>query len=175
MSITEEAPITAEAPVVGPTSSVADHLRATFVEAQQDREKDIAIPGYEELHVIFRPLTDYAQQRQAVSQSSRPGMSQATREIEVSIGDLIAASVSSYALVGGVRAEIGLPLGIGLYDFIFPSQDGERPEQRPGTDAEAVMLLFDNNTLRLMTIAGTIVQWSTGVSADTDEVLLGKF
>lgn len=155
-----------------PTNSVAEHLRASFRKAQSRKTKDVAIPGYDELHVVFRALDDYSEVRDGIAKIlSKRGIPESTREIEMGIQTLLMSSVDSYAMVAGEKVEIGLPLGVALYDYIWPAEDEN--EIRPQTDAEAVTMLF-LSTMSLMTVTAELDMWFKNTGVETDNEVLGE-
>lgn len=158
-------------PVIA-SQSVAEHLREAFRKRQSNKTIDLEIPGYSGgLFGTFRALDDYAEVRDAIQgPAKKMGISEADRDLEIAVNLLLLASVSSYAIVdGGQRVDIPHPLGLGLYDYIFPAED--EMEARPGSDSEAVHMLFQNS-MALMRTAGLFDQWSRGEGALTDEELV---
>ena len=167
-----------QALTVSPTQSVAEHLRESFRQRQGNKTKDVRIPGYDGLFVTFRALDDYTEVRDAIKDVARKrGISEGEREVEIAVRTLLLASVSSHAVINDRRVEIDLPLGLGLYDYIFPAEPGEEgdiiPEVRPESDTEAVVMLFDN-TMALVVTAASLDQWFRGEGVDTDEEILGN-
>lgn len=157
---------------VTPTPSVAEHLRESFRRRQGNKTKDVKIPGYDGLYVTFRALDDYTEVREAIKDIARKrGIPEGDREVELAVQTLLLAAVDSFAIINGERIDIGQPLGLGLYDYIFPEED--EGEERPMTDAQAVIALFDN-TMALMVTAATLDQWFRGEGVDTEEELLGE-
>jgi hypothetical protein len=161
---------------VRPTPSVAEHLRKSFRAKQGNKIESFPIAGYDGLFVTFRALDDYAEVRNAtVEVVKRRGVPEAEREIEIGIETLKLSSIGSYAIIDGQKIDIGLPLGVDLYDYIFaadPDAD-DAPEHRPQTDNEAIILLFDN-TMALMLLASRLDRWFKGEAISTDEELLGE-
>lgn len=161
---------------IRPTPSVAEHLRNSFRERQGNKVESFPIAGYDGLFVTFRALDDYAEVRNAVGEVvKRRGVPEAEREIEIGIETLKLSSIGSYAMIDGQKIDIGLPLGIDLYDYIFaadPDSDDE-PTHKPQTDNEAIILLFDN-TMALMLLASRLDRWFKGEAVTTDEALLGE-
>lgn len=156
-------------PAVEAAASVAEHLRASFKKAVERKTRDVKLPDYDELHVIFRALDDYAELRDGIRDVvDRPGLADAEREIEISLRTLVMSSVDSYAVIEGEKHEIGLPLGAALYDYINPPAEGE---QRALTDEQATLLLF-RGTMALMTVSGELSTWFGNVGQATDTELV---
>lgn len=156
-------------PVIA-SQSVAEHLREAFRKRQSNKTVDLEIPGYGGLFGTFRALDDYAELREAIQDvAKKRGISEADREVEIAASTLLLASVSSYALVDGQHVDIPHPLGLGLYDYIFPAED--EMEARPGSDSEAVHMLFDNS-VSLVVTAARLERWFAGEGVATDGELL---
>lgn len=159
--------------VTAPAKSVSERLRESFVRSQAVKTQDIAIPGYDELHVIFRVLDDYTELRRVLrgAQLRNRHLPESAQEIQASIETLILASVDSYAVVDGQRIDIGLPLGLALYDYIFPvsAEDPAKPSLRPTKDGEAVTMLF-GSTVALMFVASQldVVSKMAAITAETE-------
>jgi hypothetical protein len=156
------------------TQSVMDVLRAGYDEAAQKRpERDVVIPGYgepnSELHILYRSIDDYEDVRNETRKAlAKKALSPAKREMELGKQTLLAASTSSYALIKGVRHEIGLPLGLELYAQMFPNRPG------PGTDGEACILLFHGKTSVMMNQYANLDQWMRKGGLDDPEEMLGE-
>lgn len=161
-----------------PVRSPADMLRAAYEAAVADVEpKDIQVLGYgepdTELHVLYRMLDDYEEVRQGLRPSrAERNKSQARKEIEVAIDTLLLASVGSYALIGGEQHDIGQPLGLGLYEYLFP--DDGSGKARPGNDRQAVIMLYHGKTLRIASDAAELDQWIKAGGVDAEELALGE-
>ena len=143
-------------PKIGPALSVAERLRANIVKAQQRRTQDLVFPNSEELHILFRPLDDFTELHDVLNPEKLAGMAEGTAEVQAAINTLAASSVDSYAVIDGDRVDIGLPLGLKLYDYIFPVEDGEI---RPQTDGEAISLMFGGDTVALVMFARKLDVW----------------
>ena len=143
-------------PKIGPALSVAERLRANIVKAQQRRTQDLVFPNSEELHILFRPLDDFGELRDVLNIDGMNSLSESKQEIQAAINTLAASSVDSYAVIDGDRVDIGLPLGLRLYDYIFPVEDGE---VRPQTDGEAISLMFAGDTVALVMFARKLDVW----------------
>ena len=160
-----------------PTLSVADLLRKGYNDAAAAKPpKDILIPGYgepdTELHGLFRILDDYEEVRDGLKESMRQrNVKPAQRELEGGMDTLLMASIGSYAVVNGQRHEIGHPLGVELYDYLFPD-DGS---PRPGNDRQALVLLFHRKTMPIMTAYMELDQWIRRGGVDAEEESLGNF
>jgi hypothetical protein len=133
-------------PVGTPELSVAERLRANFEKAQARKTQEFEFPTIEGLYIVFRPINDFAEAQAAIG-GVDDRLTEAQKEIELALQMLVASSIDSYAMVDGKRFDIGLSLGVGLYDYLFPSENGE---VRPTTDAEAVSLMFGQDTLGLV-------------------------
>lgn len=159
------------------TPTVADLLRQGYQEAQQAREpKDIVLHGYgepvSELHVTFRCLDDYEEVRDALREAlKKQGLKPAQRELAAGIETLALAATDSYALINGERHELGLPLGLALYDHLFPATDGSA---RPMNDAQAITMLFHSKTMPIMTAYAELDQWIRRGGRDAEEETLGN-
>jgi hypothetical protein len=125
-----------------PEQSVAERLRANFEKAQARRTKALQFPPIEGLYIVFRPIIDFAEVEAAL-ESVSDALPKSQMAIENAIRLMIVSSVDSYAMVDGERREIGLKLGVQLYDMIFPAENGEI---RPQTDGEAVTRMFTTET-----------------------------
>ncbi len=121
-----------------PEPSVAERLRANFARAQARATQEFELPTIEGLWIVFRQLTDIAEVQDSLAEVNEH-LAPSQVSIEAATRMLVASSVDSYALIDGTRHEIGLRLGLGLYDHLFPAENGEI---RPATDAEAVALMF---------------------------------
>lgn len=174
-----------EAPTVGQVAegpqaalTPADTLRAAYEAATATVEpKDIQVRGYgepaSELHVLYRMLDDYAEVRDGLRGARGRGKVQpATRELEMAMDTLHMASVGSYALVNGERHEIGHPLGLELYNYLFP--DDGSGKARPGTDRQAIVMLYHGKTLPITLAYTELDQWIKNGGVDAEELALGE-
>lgn len=132
-------------PVGVPELSVADRLRANFAAAQSQRTQEFEFPPISGLYIVFRTIEDFGEAHDTIM--GNPGLPAAQQEIAMAINLLVASSIDSYAIVDGDRHDIGLKLGVDLYDLIFPAEEGQI---RPRTDGEAVALMFGADTLSLV-------------------------
>ena len=159
------------------TQSVLDTLRASAIRKRAHKKRDWPIADYDGLYVTFQLLEDYNTTRAQLLQTlKRRGVSAGSREISIALKMLIAASVDSYAIVNDQRYELGLPLGIDLYDQLWPagrSVEGQ-PAGRPRNDEQAVIMLFGGNTVRITSLAAELDQWFKGVLDDTADELVGE-
>lgn len=156
--------------------SPAAILLAGYRDAQANREpKDMILHGFgepvSELHVQFRVLDDYEEVRTTIREAlSAKGLSAGQREVRIGIETLLMAACGSYAIVNGARHEIGHPLGLELYDYLFP-EDGQA---RPMTDSQAVVLLFHSNTTLIMTTYAELDMWLKRGGREAEDEVLGN-
>lgn len=161
-----------------PTLSVAELLRAAYEDAAAAREpKDIQIYGYgepdTELHVLLRMVDDLEEISDALRPAMRrKGVKPTQRQLDVAIDTLLLASVGSYAVVNGERHDLGVPLGLELYDQLFPDDGSGKP--RPATDRQAVVLLFHNKTLPIATAFVAYDNWVKAGGVEAEEEALGE-
>lgn len=160
--------------VPAPEESVAERLRASLARSLAGTTQDLRVPGYDELHLVFRALSDWGEFRDAVREAQIDARyaREADQEIKVATTTMLLACVDSYAVVDGVKAPIGEKLGLPLYDYIFPA-DGTG-EYRPQTDGEAVILLFGGDTVALMMFAGQLNIWSKAQEMAAEAALAGN-
>lgn len=125
-------------PVGAPEPSVAERLRANFEKAKQQHTQELQHPMIEGLFIVFRSIDDFAEANTAFD-GINDYLSDDQKQIELALKLLVSSSVSSYAIVDGQRHEIGLPLGVALYDYLFPAENGS---VRPTTDGEALVATF---------------------------------
>lgn len=173
-----------EAPTVGqvadgpqPVRTPADILRAAYEDAAAEVEpKDIQIRGYgepdSELHVLYRMLDDYAEVRGLTLAQARQKVKPAVRDVEMAIDTLHMASVGSYALVNGERHDIGVPLGLELYNYLFP--DDGSGKTRPGNDRQAIIMLYHGKTLPITLAYTELDAWIKNGGVDAEEQALGE-
>jgi hypothetical protein len=161
---------------VTPTPSVGNTLRAAFRKTQGNKTKDVSIPGFSgQLHVVFRALDDYTEVRDGIKDIiEKHGIPESAREIEIGIATLLLSAIESYAVIEDEKVPCP-PLGLELYDFIFPAEEeeGKATEARPDTDAQAVFMLFPG-TMPLMVTVGELDQWFKSSGAETEETVLGE-
>ena len=141
-------------PEIAPDLSVSERIRASIVKAQQRKTQDLIFPESEELHILFRPLDDFTELQPLLAEVA--GSPEGQQAIQAAINTLVASSVDSYAVVDGEKVDIGMKLGLGLYDFIFPVENGE---VRPTTDGEAISLMFGGDTVALVMFARRLHVW----------------
>lgn len=158
---------------VAPTPSVAQHLRDSANRARQHKTRSMRLPDYDGLYVTFRALDDYREVRAAIREVlKRRGVRPEDREVEIAIETLLLASTGSYAEIDGRRHDIGLPLGVELYDYIWPAEGED--EVRPSSDSQAVVLLFGSNTVQITAMAAELDMWFKDTGRLVDEELLGN-
>lgn len=155
--------------------SVADLLRAGYERALVDRPPmDAVIHGYgepkTELHILLRPLENYEENRKNLRPVIKKGRGASQQEQAIARRTLALAAAGSYALVNGERHEIGHNLGLDLYGYLFP-QNGQ---VGPGTDDQAIILLFHSKTQPIMDMYYEYEQWRRGVGQDAEEDELGN-
>ena len=158
--------------------SVAEHLRTSFRKAQSNRApKHVKVPGYDGLYLKFRPLDSYEEVAETIKATIKrnPHISATQRDVAVGVETMLLASVGSYAIVDGETYDIGLTLGLQLYNYIFPPETDEEghPIPGPSTDQEAVYLLFIDD-LSLMNVATMLDMWWKNAGVETEDELLGN-
>lgn len=152
--------------------SPAERLRRSFKAAQERRTIDLRMSGYDEFYITFTGL-DLEEMRSIVSDSTartrRLGRTEQQKQIARSV--LARASVGSYVVIDGEEVQIGMPLGLSLYNYIWPADDAS--VARPTTDTEAISLLFLDD-MKLTSMFSRYQMWASGVSLDESEELLGN-
>lgn len=155
--------------------SVAALLRAGYERALAERAPlDKVITGYgepeTELHVLFRALEDYDENRKNLRPVIKKARDASQQEQAIARRTLALAAAGSYALVNGERHEIGHNLGLGLYAYLFP-QNGQAG---PATDDQAIILLFHSKTQPIMDMYYEYEQWRRGEGQEAEEEELGN-
>lgn len=152
----------AEHGVIEP-QSVRDRVRAGAQRHRARSSIDVLLPGYDDLYVTFRQLSDYTAIRDRYLKRLRQqGQSDAQMEIGIAIETLLAASTGSYAQIDGERYDLpGEGLGIELYDEIW---GGDEDAVVPTNDAQALTLMFLTdeglvNTVQITSLAAELEAW----------------
>lgn len=161
--------------------SVAEHLRKSFQKAQASRKpKEIAVPGYDGLFLVFRPLDSYEEVGETIEATMKrlrgQRLTRWQRDVAIAVDTMLLGAIGSYAMVDDVRYEIGIPLGVELYNYIFPPEpDPETGDvgPRPMTDQEAVYMLFLDD-LSLMNMASELDEWWKTAGVEVEEEVLGN-
>jgi hypothetical protein len=159
-----------------PVRTPADILRSAYEQAAAEVEpKDIQVRGYgepdSELHVLYRMLDDYAEVR-GLTRTQNRKVKPEVRDVEMAIDTLQIASVGSYAVVGGERHDLGEPLGLGLYNLLFP-EDGSG-KARPGNDRQAIIMLYHGKTLPITLAYTELDAWIKNGGVEAEDQALGE-
>lgn len=157
----------------------AQLLRAAFEEAQQARKvKEMALPAFggpdsdRRLIVEYRALSDYTELRGEIQKTMKTkGRAKTPAQKEMILGreTLRLASTGSYALINDERVEIGHPLGLELYAYLFGAN-----ANGPQGDHEAIHLLYNGDTTVMMTQYAELDQWIRNGGVEAEEETLGN-
>lgn len=153
---------------VKPAQSVQEYLREQHSKRMRKTEVAVELPDWPDMYVRFRSLDDYSEVRDVAQEITQAAHTEVQGEIQIGIATLRLSAVAAYARIDGEQHPIP-NLGLGLYNFLYPEGDPERPEIGPQDDDEAIVMLF-KGTGGIMTVAAGLAEQfgQTGLRVDEE-------